>query len=130
MNSRKIACVAAAVFIGTCLTANATNAFAAPPGTVVIEGKRIDLSLQRRVSYADLNVAMTPDQQVLKRRISRTAGDLCFDLNGYYDEPQCRKNAVHSTDDQFAAAVDRAERLMAGMPVGPAVAISMVIGAR
>lgn len=130
MNSRKIACMTAAVFSGACLTANATDAFAIPPGIVVIEGKRIDPSLQRRVSYADLNIAMKPDQRVLQRRISRTAGDLCFNLNGYDYQPQCWKDAIHSTDEQFAAAVHRAERRMAGLAVGPAVTISMVIGAR
>jgi UrcA family protein len=120
----------AAGFIGIGLTASATHAFAQPPQGVVVEGKRIDPELQRRVSYADLNLAQKTDQRTLRGRIFRTAGDLCFDLNGYDNYDSCRSDAVHSTDDQFAAAVARAQRQMAGLPVGPAVAISMVIGSR
>ena len=57
MNSRNIACMAGALFIGACLTANATSAFARSPGAVVVNVKRIDPALQRTVSYADLNLA-------------------------------------------------------------------------
>ena len=130
MDSRKIACMVAAGFIGIGLTASATHAFAQPPQRVIVEGKRIDPELQRRVSYGDLNLAYRADQRTLKGRIVTTAGNLCFDLNGLNEYDSCRSDAVHSTDGQFAAAVDRAQRQMAGLPVGPAVAISMVIGGR
>ncbi len=67
---------------------------------------------------------------MLDRRIWRTASNLCFDLNGFDGQFGCTSDAIHSTDDQVAAAIQRAKLQMAGLPVGPAVAISMVIGAR
>ena len=130
MNTRNIACITAAVFVGAGLTTSATHAWAASPRTIVVAAKRIDPALQRRVSFADLNLAVRPDRAILKGRIWRTAGKLCFDLNGYEDGSECRTLAVHSTRRQFAAAVSRAERQMAGLPVGPAINISMAITAR
>lgn len=130
MNTRNIACIAAAVFIGGSLTASATHAFAASPSEVLVQAQRLDPLLQRRVSYADLNLAVRPDRTILRQRITRTAGKLCFDLNGDGDVSECRTFAVDSTRGQFAAAVARAERRMAGLPVGPAVSISIVISAR
>jgi len=130
MHTRKVASIAAVGFIGAGLAVSPTSLFAQPPGNVVVEGKRIvDPSLQRRVSYADLNLAYPAGQNVLRGRISRTAGDICFDNNSG-DLSECRDYAIRSTHGQFAAAVDRAQRQMAGLPVGPAVAISMVIGTR
>ncbi len=108
------------------LTAGATNAFAGPRD-VVVQGTRIDPELQRTVSYRDLNLAELFGQKTLKGRIYRTASSLCFDLNGPYSG-DCARGAVRSTDDQVAQAIDRAKRQMAGLPVGPAIAISMVIG--
>jgi len=126
----KLACLFAAGFIGAGLASSATSLSAQPPGNVVVEGKRIvDPSLQRRVSYADLNLAYPASQNVLRGRISRTADSICWDNNSG-DLTECIDHAVRSTDDQFAAAVDRAQRQMAGLPVGPAVAISMVIVTR
>lgn len=130
MHSRKVASIVAAGFIGAGLAASATSVSAQPPGNVIVEGKRIvDPSLQRRVSYADLNLAYPAGQKVLRSRITRTADSICWDNNSG-DLTECVNYAVRSTDDQFAAAVYRAQRQMAGLPVGPAVAISMVIGAR
>ena len=129
MDSRKFACVVAAGFVGVGLVSAASSS-TAKPREVVVEGQRIDPELQRRVSYADLNLATRPGQKTLDRRIFRTAEDLCFDINGIYADWHCTRDAVDSTDHQFAAAIDRAQRQMAGLPVGPAVAISIVIGAR
>jgi len=128
MDNRKLACMCAACFLGVTLTAGATNSFAGPRD-VVVEGTRIDPELQRTVSYRDLNLAERPGQKILKGRIFRTAGDLCFDLNGSF-AGDCTQDAVHSTDDQVAQAIDRAKRQMAGLAVGPPIAISMVIGVR
>ena len=132
MESRKFACLIAAGLIGFGLVGAATQAGAAPPPDVTVKGKSIDPETQRTVSYADLNLALRADQKVLNRRIYRTAGNLCSDL-GYLsgsDYFGCRGEAIHSTDDQVAAAVNRAKLRMAGLPAGPAVAISMVIGTR
>ena len=130
MNTRNIACMTAAVFVGGGLTVSATHAFAASPTSIVVAAKPIDPALQRRIAFADLNLAVRPDQTVLKRRIWRTAGELCLDLNGYLNDSQCRRFAFNSTRGQFAAAVARAKRKVAGLPIGPAVNISMVITAR
>ena len=129
MDSRKLACMFAAGFIGVGLVSAATSA-SAKPREVVVVGKRVDPELQRRVSYADLNLALRPDQKVLDRRITTTASQLCWDVNGFDADQDCTQKAVRSTDAQVAAAIDRAQRKMAGLPVGPAVAISIVIGAR
>lgn len=129
MDSRKLACFFAAGFVGVGLVGAATSASAKPREVVVI-GKRVDPELQRRVSYADLNLAIRPDQKILDRRIYKTASQLCWDVNGFNADQDCTDDAVDSTDDQVAAAIDRAQRKMAGLPVGPAVAISMVVGAR
>lgn len=128
MNTRKTACLFAAGFLGVGLTAAATGADAKPrPGDVTVTA--VDPELQRKVSYADLNLAVKPHQRVLKYRIAFTASDLCRDINGY-DDGSCRRFAINSTKDQVARAIERAERKMAGLAVGPPIAITMVIGVR
>ena len=129
MDTRKLACLFAAGIVGFGLVSTAGSAFA-KPNAVVVLARPIDPALQRMVVYDDLNLALSPDQSVLDQRIWRTARRLCFDLNGHYHFRTCTTRAIHSTDDQVAAATDRAQRKMAGLSVGPAVAISMVIGAR
>jgi UrcA family protein len=132
MTNSKLLTLSGAIAItagGFALTA--TTAVGQPPkATVVVEGQRIDPELQRIVSYRDLNLAFRSDQKTLNTRIHWTARDLCLDLNGYDKLSRCTTDAVHSTDDQVAAAIDRADRKMAGLPIGPAVAISMVIGTK
>ena len=131
MDSLKSACFAAAIFIGLGLTA--VTAGARPTGQeVVVEGKRYDPEFQRLVRHSDLNLAFKTDQRVLMRRLSTTARRLCGDLGHYRPDENwmCKSNALDSTDDQVAAAIARAKDKLAGKPVGPAVAISMVIGAR
>ena len=130
MDSRKIACFVAAGILGCGLVGAATNAPAAPPVDVTVRGKMVNPELQRTVSYADLNLAYDPAQRILSRRISHTAYDLCWDLNGSYETDKYTSFAIRSTDGQVAAAIVQAKRRMAGLPAGPAVAISMVIAAR
>ena len=116
----------AAGIIGFGVTAAATTADAKPRlGDITVTG--VDPALQRKVSYSDLNLAVKPGQRALKYRISHTAGDLCLDINGW-DDGTCRRFAIDSTRDQVAQAIDRAEKRMAGIAVGPPIAISMVIG--
>jgi hypothetical protein len=78
MDSRKLACIIAAGFVGVGLVSAATTATAKPRDVVVV-GQRIDPELQRRVSYSDLNLALRPDLRVLGRWVSKTASDLCSD---------------------------------------------------
>jgi UrcA family protein len=131
MESRKVACMLAAGLLGASITVAAT-ASDAKPNDIVVEGKKFDPETQRRVSYADLNLASSFDQRTLKGRISRTARVLCVDLGYSYhvENTRCRGDAIHSTDDQVVAAIQRAQDKMAGRLVGPAIAISMVVGAR
>jgi UrcA family protein len=126
MDNRKLACLVAAAFLSITLTAGASGAFAGPHD-IVVKGARIDPVLQRTVSYRDLNLAERVGQRTLKGRIYHTANSLCFDLNGS-DDGNCTQDAIHSTDDQVAQAISRAQRQVAGLAVGPAVAIGMVIG--
>jgi UrcA family protein len=124
MNNRKVAFACAAGFLGLGITGVSTQVQAKKPVQVTVTAT--DPSLQRRVSYADLNLAVKPDQRVLRHRISYTASDLCFDINGW-DDGSCKAFAIASTRDQVRAAIDRAERQMAGLAVGPPTAIAMVI---
>ncbi|MEO6361412.1 MAG: UrcA family protein [Sphingomicrobium sp.] len=126
MESRRLACFVAAGFIGVTLITAATQSTA--KGPIVVHGQRPVPEIQRRVSYADLNLAFNHDQQRLNRRISGTAKSLCYDLHGLHGDWSCANYAVRSTEGQVADAIERAQRKMAGLPVGPAVAISMVIG--
>jgi UrcA family protein len=126
MNTHKIVCMAAAGFVGTLFTLAAAAPAESQP--LVVEGKRWDPALQRLVYYRDLNLTRIADQKVLKARIRYTARDLCSELNEWSDQLPCRNDAVLGTRAQVAAAIERAEQQMAGLPVGPAVAISMVIG--
>ena len=127
MDNRKLACLVAVGFLGVTLSAGATNAFAGPRD-VFVQGTRIDPALQRKVSYGDLNLAERPGQKTLKHRIHRTASGLCVDLVVSYYHEACTRGAMRSTDHQVAQAIDRAQRQMAGLAVGPPIAISMVIG--
>ncbi len=126
MDNGKFICMAAAGLLGLGLTAGATNAFAGPRD-VVVEGARIDPNLQRKVFYHDLNLAERSGQKMLKGRIYSTADSLCFDLNGPFADT-CTTYAVRSTHGQVAQAIDRAKRQLAGLSVGPPIAIAMVIG--
>lgn len=128
MDSRKIACGVAAVFIGTALAASSTQAFAQTRDPLIVSAPKFDAETQRRVSYADLNLASRPAQRVLQRRIFHTSGDLCMELNGAFQFETCRYDAIRSTDSQVAAAIERARRQMAGLPVGPAVTIAIAVG--
>ena len=131
METRRSACLAAAVAMGVSLVGiAAASASAAPLQDVVVKGERIDPYLQRKVSYHDLNLAASAGQRTLHRRIYRSAFGLCWDLNGQFELDSCTDGAVSSTDGQVAAAITRAKRQMAGLPVGPAIAITMVVGAR
>lgn len=126
MDNRKFACMAAAAFLGVALTVGATSSFAGPRD-IVVKGERVDPKLQRKVFYHDLNIAERTGQKALKGRIYNTANSLCFDLNGPFSE-QCTTDAVRSTHGQVAQAIDRAKRQLAGLSVGPPIAIAMVIG--
>jgi UrcA family protein len=115
----------AASFIGVALTTSSTHAFAQPPVRVIVEGQRVHAE---RISYADLNLARSGDQAALHSRIYTAATHVCRDFNGAADLQICRRGAINNADDQFEAAVARAEQQMAGLPVGPAIAISVVAG--
>ena len=128
MFTRKASCLLGAGLVGLCLTAASAGANAKPRmGEVTVTAT--DPALQRKVSYADLNLAVKSGRRALHYRISYTARDLCLDINGW-DDGTCQKFAINSTVDQVKLAIARAERQMAGLAVGPPIAISMVIAIR
>lgn len=132
MDVRKLSCIVAAGFIGTMVVSAATSspvyAKAKSEKPLVIVGERVDPALQRRVSYRDLNLVFPAAQTELRKRISHTAADLCYDLNDGSDpDRECYNFAVRGTRPQVADAIARAKLRMAGKPVGPDLAIAMVI---
>lgn len=131
MNGRNFANILATGCIGLGLT-TANAPAQSPSKTVVVEGKRFDPETQRIVRYADLNLAVRSSQKVLMQRISTTARHLCYDLGhvGVHENWLCKSDAVDSTDVQVAAAIARAQNMLAGRAVGPAIPISMVVGSR
>jgi len=131
MNGRNTASLCAAVVIGLGLTAVAANA-RPPARDVVVEGKRLDPQTQRVISHGDLNLAVRRDQRMLLHRISTSARDLCYDLDHWEfgANRACTYDATRSTDDQVAAAIERAKRKMAGEVVGPEIAIAVAISGR
>src|SRR5690349_16186251 len=113
MNSRSIASLCAAGFVAVALVASASGAKAyRPNGDLAVKASPHRLDTERRVSFADLNLAYRPGQRVLQGRIWRTANDLCDDLNGPYGTQECVTFALDSTHDQVAAAIERAQRQM------------------
>jgi len=125
MDSRKLACIFAAG-IGLNLVSAATSA-SANPGDLLVVGDRREAEIQRTVPYTDLNLALASDQKILGRRIAEAAWDVCSDFHGQIEMfGSCPNDAIRGTDDQVAAAIGRAQRQIAGLPVGPAVAIAIV----
>ena len=125
MVSRKSICILAASFLGLSLASIGSNS-SAMPREVVIEGQRIPI-LQRRVSYTDLDLTVRADQRAIDRRILRTAKNICIDLNGVQEDRTCIREAVHSTDDQVTAAIERAQRTLAGDPARPAAGTMLFV---
>jgi len=65
------------------------------------------------VSYADLNLAGQPGQEVLQRRLSRAAGLVCDygkrqDLERMSNATACRTETLASVQPAYQAAVDAA----------------------
>ena len=129
MNGRNVACLFASGLLGSLLFAATATPAIGPRQEVVIEAPRVDPALQRRVTYGDLNLAFAKDQKTLRRRISHTADDLCYELNGIDGSRECFTFAIRSTKDQVKAAIVRAEMRMAGRVTGPDVAITMALSA-
>jgi UrcA family protein len=135
MFTRKVATMAAAGFVGTLLvTAAVQPAEAKRRNNVTVTAERFDPVTQRRVFYADLNIAKRPGQKALRGRIYNAANDICGPALGYEqrdaEQDGCVNDAVGSTRGQVRQAIQRAKMQLAGLPVGPAVAISMSISGR
>ena len=134
MDARKISCLCAAGLIGSLLI---TAASAAEPRQsrpdLVVKAPRIDAATQRKVSYADLNLALQPGQKVLKHRIFVAANGICNSINSNYTAVgDCLRFAVDKTRPQVKAAIRRAElRMASGRPAAKEVTdISLAIAAR
>lgn len=73
-------------------------------------GATVELvTLTRRVSYADLNLAMQADVATLNQRIDDTAKSSCKQLDSLYPlepkDPACAKKAVDGAKAQVEAAI-------------------------
>ncbi len=91
----------AAVFVATSLVLP-TVSQAAEPNSV-------------RVSYADLNLASAPGQQILEHRIVRAAKIVCIyddgkDVDLALETNACRSDAIAGARPAYAAAVNAARR--------------------
>jgi UrcA family protein len=110
MDVRKLACVGAAVFVGT-LMVTATASLAQPPvrGSDVLVEKTNPLV--QHVSFADLSLATKPGQKVLFHRVNQAVGQVCpdYDEEGYaYDVLDCKDFAWAGARPQIRRAIDSA----------------------
>ena len=91
-------------------------------------------ALQRRVSYADLNLAATSDQNVLQRRVTKAVRFVCEPHSGRgqaTDYARCTDFAWNGARPQMAMAFERARQLAAtGSTNIAAVAITISGGAQ
>ena len=87
-----------------------------------------DPTLVRRVSYADLNLRVRPDQRQLRLRVDAAANDICNSVNDTPDSQRgCFDFATMGARPQIRRAIERAELIAEGKPVGPPIAIALTI---
>ena len=127
MDIRRAACTAAAGFLTVMVIGVAIQpADARRHRDVVVTAS--DPALVRRVSYTDLNLRTRPDQQTLYHRVDAAADDICNTVNFTSDEQaDCFTFATSGARPQIRRAIERAELIAEGRPVGPPVAISLTI---
>lgn len=86
---------------------------AKPP--IVVTGPSSD-TITRHVSFRDLNLATKAGEKALRRRVSYTASDICYELNSdlsVHAKMECRKDAIFDARPQIARAVLRARQMAA-----------------
>ena len=74
-----------------------------------------EVTLTRRVSYADLDLSKTAGAAELEKRVNQTAKDACKELDNRYPfEPkmadECMRSATKMAMDQVHAAVTKATK--------------------
>jgi UrcA family protein len=106
----------------------------ANPRDVTITARAADAEqLQKRVSYRDLNLAVSEGQRTLHHRVRRATAFVCAPLfsGGSYDRDyhDCRDYAWNGAKPQMTQAIRRAEEIaLAGRSSIPPVAIAVVAG--
>lgn len=127
MDIRKAECATAAGFL-TVMVVGATiqPAEARHHRDLVVTAN--DPALVRRVSYSDLNLRMQPDQRQLYHRVDAAADNICTSVNFTSDSQEdCFTFATRGARPQIRRAIERAELIAEGRPVGPPIAISIKI---
>jgi len=92
-------------------------AFRKVEGTDATGGTTEMLMLERRISYADLDLSKYRDVTELKKRIEVNAKQACDELNKLYPLPRwdhadrraCIKRAIESANNDLEAALSAAE---------------------
>jgi UrcA family protein len=119
------------------LTASGVALFAAPisaKAPIVVTGDPD--RIERRVSYADLNLAAVAGQRSLNRRVTTAISSLCLEATGGLDRNlsskfnmnKCGHSAWTQARPQIAQAVQRASEIAEnGRSNIPPVAISIAI---
>lgn len=127
MDIRKAACTVAAGFLAVMVVGAAIQpADARRHRDLVVTAN--DPALVRRVSYVDLNLRMRPDQRQLYHRVDAAADEICTSVNFTRDaQTDCFSFATLEARPQIRRAIERAELIAEGRPVGPPIAISLTI---
>ena len=117
----------AAVSLGT----TASSVHARPLGKVTVTAPPRDV-YTRTVSYADLNLASLPGEQMLGKRVRSAVSDVCTDAVGRanrIDFRDCSFDSWTRAHPQMTAAVRRAREIAAnGYSSIAAAAITIQIG--
>jgi UrcA family protein len=97
------------------ITISASGLTKAVVGRTANGGPVEEVTLTRRVSYGDLNLAKTADAAELQRRVDQTAKDSCKELDDRYpfEDKQikdCTKTTVDKAMAQVRAAIAAAEK--------------------
>ena len=121
------ATLVAAVAVGTA----AFPVHARSPAAVVVIAHPEDY-VERRVSYADLNLAAAPGERTLNRRVGAAVANLCNEAVGgnspALDYTRCSNGAWDGARPQITLAIRRAHEIAAnGTSLIAAVAITIAV---
>ncbi len=120
---------ASTIVFAACAVALVPTVAGARNNPVVVTAPRSDLP-QRRVSYADLNLAALDGQRVLHTRLDSAIDGVCTDGGFPSNElgfVECRLHAWSGTRSQVGNAIQRATEIATtGHSALPIVAIAIV----
>lgn len=115
------------------LSARSVNAGDDQP--VVVTGQPEEAVATRRVSFADLDLALASGQKTLHRRVSGAVRSVCLEATGpnpiEWAESACRTDVWRDARPQMARAVQRARDMaLNGTSAIAPVAISISVASR